>query len=156
LHNQKDTPLVTNFFLTSMLDEDCSPFEFPYDLTRINDVLSSVFRTKKPAYPGDKSPGQLALTLLFTPAPKNGFRPSGLVSHYTGSLLNNGGVFVTTAQNITWGKALRSVPSQGRIENAAPYSYDPEILHLPLVARGSGAVARGSEPVAPGGGLTGA
>jgi hypothetical protein len=107
LHNQKDTPLVTNFFLTSMLDEDCSPFEFPYDLTRINDVLSSVFRTKKPAYPGDKSPGQLALTLLFTPAPKNGFRPSGLVSHYTGSLLNNGGVFVTTAQNITWGKAVK-------------------------------------------------
>jgi hypothetical protein len=133
------------------------PFEFPFHLTRIKQCAFLYLSQKKSQHTqAINRRGQLALTLLFTPAPKNGFRPSGLVSHHTGSLLNNGGVFVTTAQISHGERPLRSVPSQGRIENAAPYAYGPEILHLPLVARGSGAVARGSEPVAPSGGLTGA
>lgn len=76
-------------------------------------------------------------------------------SRHAGSLFNGGGL-VTTAQISHEEDPSKSVPSQARIENAAPYTYVPETLHLPLVARGSGAVARGSGPVDPSGGLTGA
>jgi hypothetical protein len=49
-------------------------------------------KQKKPAHPGNKSPGQLALNSSFHfPLRRTTCVPSCLASHHTGSLLNDGG-----------------------------------------------------------------
>jgi hypothetical protein len=54
--------------------------------------------TKKPANPGNGSPERPALNSFFSYPPlRNGLCPYGLASHYSGSLLNDGGRLVTSA-----------------------------------------------------------